>query len=107
MRYGYDFLRTKLGGKPEISLGRHLMQNYATFNLVINLESNNKLPHVVIIRVNLVFSERERKEERKGEREEKRNNYSNDTKVKFLNCYKSQEICESPIRVSFLIIYHL
>ena len=76
MRYGYDFLRTKLGGKPEISLGRHLMQNYATFNLVINLESNNnnELLHVVIINVNLVFSERERKEERKGEREEKRNN---------------------------------
>lgn len=61
------------------------MQNYATFNLVINLESNNnnELPHVVIISVNLVFSERERKEERSGEREEKRNNYSNDTKVKF------------------------
>lgn len=52
------------------------MQNYATFNLVINLESNNnnELLHVVIISVNLVFSERERKEERKGEREEKRNN---------------------------------
>ena len=50
------------------------MQNYATFNLVINLESNNnnELLHVVIISVNLVFSERERKEERKGEREEKR-----------------------------------
>ena len=61
------------------------MQNYATFKLVINLESNNndELPHVVIISVNLVFSERERKEERSGEREEKRNNYSNDTKVKF------------------------
>ena len=61
------------------------MQNYATFNLVINLESNNnnELPHVVIISVNLVFSERERKEERSAEREEKRNNYSNDTKVKF------------------------
>lgn len=63
MRYGYDFLRTKLGGKPKISLGRHLMQNYATFNLVINLESNNnnnKLLHVVIISINLGFSERER-----------------------------------------------
>ena len=82
MRYGYDFLRTKLGGKPKISLGRHLMQNYATFILVINLESNNnnnnKLLHVVIISVNLGFSER-----KKGEREEKINDYSNDTKVKF------------------------
>lgn len=41
------------------------MQNYATFNLVINLESNNnKLLHLVITSVNLVFSERERKKER-------------------------------------------
>lgn len=56
------------------------MQNYATFILVINLESNNnnKLLHVVIISVNLGFSER-----KKGEREEKINDYSNDTKVKF------------------------
>ena len=50
------------------------MQNYATFNLVINLESsnnNNKLLHLVIISVNLVFSERERRKKGGKGRENK------------------------------------
>lgn len=54
MRYGDDFLRTKLGGKSEIYLGRHLMQNYATFYLVTTLKSNKTMP-VVILSVNLVL----------------------------------------------------
>ena len=85
MRYGDDFLRTKLGGKSQTYLGRHLMQNYATFYLVITLKSNNnKTMHVVILSVNLVLW----KEGREGGREGKikKNNYSNDIKVKFKNC---------------------
>lgn len=66
-------------GKPKI-LGRHLrIKNYATFNLVINLESNNnnnnKLLHVVIS-INLGFSE-------EGEGGENKLLQMTDIKVKF------------------------